>query len=340
MGVIQVVSDRPGAGKTCLINALLTRLAESGKKAGYYKPFSPSSENDPDVFFISQHLLVGENIPPPRPALQETGSALTGPLSQDIQNAIARLDTTTATVLVEGPELAGANGQNSSLASQLASLLEGRVLLMVQYTRGLDAAAVASASQPFGERLAGIVINFTPKHRRREIGHGLVEELRSAGLPALGAIPEDRAMLAVTVQQIAEHLGGSWVQEPVNTDASVDCFLIGGNIMDNGLDYLGRFPNQAVITRSERPDLQMASLMCDTKCLILTGGTQPIEYVRVEAAKREVPLILVDTSTLSAAEALEGLLERASPYSLQKVQRFAQLVRQHLDIAALEAILH
>jgi BioD-like phosphotransacetylase family protein len=342
MGIIQVVSDRPGAGKTCLISALLTRLAEAGKRAGYYKPFSSSPEYDPDVFFISQHLLPAENVPQPRPAPQGTssGPTLTGQLSQEIQNAVANLNATADTILVEGPALVGADSQPSPLASQLASLLDARVLLVVQYARGLDATAVASASEPFSNRLAGVVINSTAKHRRREIGLGLVEELRSNGLPALGALPEDRAMLAVTVQQIAEHLGGQWVQEPVNTDARVDRFLIGANIMDSGPTYFGRFPNQAVIIRAERPDLQMACLMCDTKCLILTGGTQPIEYVKVEAMHREVPLILVDSDTLSTAEALEGLLERASPYSLQKVQRFAQLMRQHLDTAALEAILN
>jgi uncharacterized protein len=338
MGIIQFVSDRPGAGKTCLISALLTRLAEAGKRAGYYKPFSSSPEYDPDVFFISQHLLPGENVPQPRPAPRGTssGPTLTGQLS----NAVANLNATADTVLVEGPALVGADSQASPLASQLASLLDASVLLMVQYARGLDAAAVTSASEPFSDRLAGVVINSTAKHRRREIGLGLVEKLRSKGLPALGALPEDRAMLAVTVQQIAEHLGGQWVQEPVNTDTCVDRFLIGANIMDSGPTYFGRFPNQAVIIRAERPDLQMACLMCDTKCLILTGGTQPIEYVKVEAMHREVPLILVDSDTLSTAEALEGLLERASPYSLQKVRRFAQLVRQHLDTAALEAILN
>jgi BioD-like phosphotransacetylase family protein len=334
MGIVQVVSDRPGGGKTSLVSALLTRLAESGKKASYYKPFSSSPDSDPDVSFISRHLLIGENISQPRPMPPEDSQ-----LNQEVQNAVASLAANADTVLVEGPNLAGADGATSSLASQLASLLDARVLLIFQYARGLDATAITSASTVFGERLAGVVINSTPKHRRREIGHELVEELRSEGLPALGALPEEREMLAVTVQQIAEYLGGRWIQEPVNTHAGIDRFLIGGNIMDSGYTYFGRFLNQAVITRSERPDLQMTCLACDTKCLILTGGTQPIEYVKVEARHRGVPLILVNSNTLSTAEALEGLLERSNPYSLQKVQRFAQLMEQNLDMAALDSIL-
>ena len=146
-------------------------------------------------------------------------------------------------------------------------------------------------------------------------------------------------MLSVTVQQIADYLGGRWVQEPVNTDEHVEHFLIGGNIMDSGPNYFGRHRNQAVITRADRPDIQMASLVGDTKCLVLTGGTEPIEYIRVEALQHDVPLILVDQNTLSTAERLGGLLERPGPLSVQKVRRFNHLVQEHLQLEPLSSVL-
>ena len=146
-------------------------------------------------------------------------------------------------------------------------------------------------------------------------------------------------MLGITVQQIAEELGGRWVQDPVNTDARIDRFLLGGNIMDSGHTYYGRFANQAVIVRAERPDIQMASLMEDTRCLVLTGGGEPTDYVKAEAFERDVPLISVAGSTLSTAEDLAGVLERATIYSQNKVDRFGQLMRQNLDMDTLSALL-
>lgn len=340
MGVIQVFANRPGAGKTCLIGALLSNFTQQGKRAGYYKPFSSSPAIDLDASFVSRELLAEGS--PQIPAPQPIPSALETPsISQEILEALdAANDVTLNDVtLIEGPDLTLAGGQSSSLAAELAALSNAKVILMVQYERGLDAAAIGVLAEPFRERLIGLVVNQSPIHRSRETAQELIDPLRDNGLPVLGAIPEDRFMLSVTVQQIIDHLNGSWVQEPANTNAHVDRFLIGGNIMDSGPNYFGRYSNQAVITRAERPDIQMASLMCDTKCLVLTGGAEPTEYIRVEANKKGVPLISVDGGTISTAEALNGLLERANPHSLSKVQRFSTLMQEHLDLDTLNAAL-
>jgi hypothetical protein len=336
VGVIQVVSNRPGAGKTCLIGALLHQLSQQGRKVAYYKPLSSTPGSDLDVAFLSSHFLADSNdaqIPNPHPLPQtvEAGSTLSGPLTQQIHESVSSLAAAADVVLVEGPEL--------TLAAQLVPLLPARVVLVAQYEKGLNAEALAGLAGPFAGGMVGVVINSFPVYRKKEIKQKLVAALKGRAVQFLGAIPDDRAMLGVTVQQIADHLGGRWVQDPGNTNAYVDHFLIGGNIMDSGPNYFGRFSNQAVITRAERPDIQMASLMCDTRCLVLTGGAQPTEYVRVEASQRGVPLILVDGDSISTAEALNGLLEQANAYSMQKIQRFAHLMREHLDTEALGAIL-
>jgi BioD-like phosphotransacetylase family protein len=147
-------------------------------------------------------------------------------------------------------------------------------------------------------------------------------------------------MLAVTVQEIADHLGGQWVQEPVNTDALVERFLIGGNIMDAGSTYFGRFPSQAVVTRAARPDIQMASLMEDTRCLVLTGGSQPTDYVKAEALQRDVALILVEDSTMDTADALGTILSRTTAHSPSKVRKFLELLNQSSDLSSLTSALH
>jgi len=338
VGVIQVVCNRPGAGKTCLIGALLSNLTQQGKNAGYYKPFSSSAAPDLDVSFVSQQLLSDSSsqVLTPQPLPSNSGISS---ISQLVLNSIGTLAAATDLTLVEGPDITLDDGHPSSIASDLASLTDSKAILVVQYESDLDAGTIRTLAEPFQERLIGLVINHALIHRRQEITHELIQPLRNSGLPILGAIPEDRFMLSVTVQQIIEHLNGKWVQEPENINAHVDRFLIGGNIMDSGPSYFGRYSNQAVITRAERPDIQMASLMCDTKCLVLTGGEEPTEYIRVEANKKGVPLISVAGGTISTAEALNGLLERANPHSLAKVRRFATLMQEHLDMDTLIASL-
>ena len=342
MAVLLVVGDRSGTGKTCLVGAILSHLAATGRSAAYFKPFSNHPQADADVAFISTHLLAGAGdpqVPAPIQTPQEDSSStmLTGPAGQEVGKAAADLASTADVVLVEGPDLTSPGGQMWSLPLELAELLNSRVLLLAGYANNLEIQALLDTVQPLSNRIAGLVINGVPPYRRHAVQEGLVAEVRSRGFSVLGTLPEDRPMLAVTVQQIADHLGGTWVQETENTDAYVDQFLIGGNIMDSGLTYFGRFPNQAVITRAERPDIQMSCLMTETRCLVLTGGGEPTEYVKAEALQREVPLILVEGGTLETAEALGGLLNLANPHSVGKIARFAELARRHLDLEALTA---
>ena len=143
----------------------------------------------------------------------------------------------------------------------------------------------------------------------------------------------------MTVEQLAEHLGGQWVLDPVNIDAPVERFMIGGNIMDGGPTYFNRYPNQAMITRVERPDIQMASMCDKTCCLVLTGPGEPTEYIKAEALQREVPLIQVRTNTHETAAALAGLLDKADARTIAKANHFAGLLEQYLGAAALELLL-
>jgi BioD-like phosphotransacetylase family protein len=292
------------------------------------------------VSFVSELLLAGPGGPPvpdPRrlPPNNEHGPALGTPLAGQIKSDVTQLEAAAGLVLVESPDLEQPGGGASPLPLELASLLDSRVVLLFRYTHDLNADAILTASRPFGDRLAGIVVNGVTAYRGRDINQTLAAEVRVRLVPFLGAIPEDRAILAVTVQQIADFLGGRWVQEPDETDASIERFLIGGNILDFGETYFGRYSNQAVITRSARPDIQMASMLAGARCLVLTGGAEPAEYVKAEALQREVPLILVEGNTLDTAEALAGLLQQANTHSTQKIQRFLHLLRSHLDLDAL-----
>ena len=342
MSVLQIAADQPGAGKTSLAGALLPHLAESGKRAGYYKPFSNHPGEDPDVAFIVRSLLDPSSssqvpAPLPLPFLNSTGPSLVNSAADEVQRAVTTLQGQCDLVLLEGPDLATPTGQSSSLALELSSLIDSKVLLLIRYAQDLSAADVQRAAQPFGNRLAGVLINGVTLYRKREFGQSTEAVLAAQGIPFWGTLGEDRGMLAVTVQQIMDYLAGHWAQEPENTEASVERFLIGGNIMDLGPTYFGRYSNQAVIVRAGRPDIQMASLLPETRCLIMTGREELTEYVKAEALQRGVPLILVESNTLETAEALGGIIDNTSALTRRKIDRFLQVLRCSLDLDTLLA---
>ena len=328
MATLNIVSTEPGAGKTCLAGALARRLAKEGKRVAYYKPLSTNPEDDPDLGFVGGMLdslgTSQEGVPSPFPQpvdASQLPTRLSEARTREVADAVAGLDSAFDAVLIEWQAPALPPDQPT--------------LLVHSHSGGRDLAAalelVTAECGRYGNGVSGIVINNVGRHRRRDVEDRLVNPLRSKGLPVLGAIPEDREMLSLTLEQVADFLEGEWVREPENPHMWVDRFLIGGNIMDSGPNYFGRYANQAVITRAQRPDIQMASLMCDTRFLVLTGGEEPTEYIRVEAQKREASLLMVEGGTLDVAEHLGGLLALANPYSDHKLDTFTRLADQHMQ---------
>ena len=337
MAALYIASDRPGAGKTALASSLASRLSKDGKGVGYFKPFSNSPQEDPDVAFIGRHVLVGDDEtaltePLPLPKVKEAGPTIPKTTATKLKRSLNSLAKANEVVLVEGPSLLGHEGGASTISGEVSELLEARVVLIVHYVPGLDVPQVARNGEAFGERLLGVLINCVTRYREREVRLNLAPALEAAGIKVLGVMPEDRLMLSVTTGQLAEHLEGRWVLGEDKDQELVENYLIGGNIMDSGISYFGRADSKAVIVRGDRPDIQLASLATPTTCLVLTGGHEPNQYVYYQAQQQEVPLLVVQSDTITTSHALDTVLERCTCHHPQKLKRFQELLQGYADV--------
>ncbi len=324
MSVLLVASHRPGAGKTSVAAGLATLIARSGVRISVCKPVSPSGLTDPDAVYFARHFRGGVAV-----ASSEDDTSLDA-----AANAVRSLTGISEHVIAEMANPASGSGAASPIVTGLVERLSARVVAVFGYEPDTTAVSVSSAVATLGPSLAGVIINQPPRYRTQR-AQNLLSELANVGVPVIGAVPEDRAMLSLNLEQLEASLGGRWELEPDDGDVWVDRFLIGGNIMDSGAGYFGRYGHQAVITRAERPDIQMASLMQDTRCLVLTGGARPTEYIRVEAAKRNVPVLLVDQGTVATADAVGGLMGAIVPHARHKAERMADLLENRVDLTAL-----
>ena len=252
---VVLITGPTGAGKSSLAYGLLARSSEAGHSAAYCKPFSAAPDQDADHAFATAALAGALGIavgPAPRP--------LDGGVD-DASSAIAELARQHEAVIVEAAD--------GSPAAELAYAVDASMVQVSPYSQGRNwANAVDEVAVRWGRRLAEVVVNAVPQYRRDAVAAG------AAGSQAdvdTVVIPESRVMIAPTVAQIGEQLQAEWALDPVNEDAIVERYLIGGNIMDNGPTYYGRYRNQAVITRAQRPDIQLASMLPQTRCLLLTG---------------------------------------------------------------------
>jgi BioD-like phosphotransacetylase family protein len=237
-------------------------------------------------------------------------------------------------VLVEG-----SNALSSGDGRRLAEALDAKVLAVVRHRHTLDATALGSWPAMHGDRLLGFLFNQRGRYLDTEVKISLLPSLASAKLKSFGVIPEDRALLAVTVGQIADHLGGRFVTDENNLDGLVEYFMVGGWTLDEGRLYFETRQNKAAIMRGDRPDIQMAALSTPTVAMVCTQGLEPIEYVKYEAQEEGAAVMVVPTGTVATMEALNTLQEKAGFGHPAKLRRFTELLERHADVKGLVAAL-
>ncbi len=314
LAILYVASDRPGVGKTALCAALAHELRQHGKNAAVFKPVAASAGDDPDV--AAYRELLGQSQAPEGPA--------------DVETSVAQLAERNDVVLVEGTSSAADND-----AAKLTEALDAKVIAVARYGPDLDADDLAAFKATFGDRLIGFVVNSLTRYQGTSYKTELAPSIQARGLVPLGAIFEDRRLLGVTVGDLATHLDATYLNVCNSDDALVEHVMVGGMGLDSGEMYFGLRQHKAVVVRGDRPDIQMSALATPTACMVLANGIEPIEYVLNEAAQEEVPLISVQTDTLGTMESMNGLLDRARFDHPAKLERFVELLDEHVDTAAI-----
>ena len=176
------------------------------------------------------------------------------------------------------------------------------------------------------------MINGRTEYQGTAVETEFIPALEALGIRTLGVVPEDRKLVSSTIDQIVEHLDGRYLEGSEYGDRIIEHFLVGGMGLDSGTLYFGIREDKAVIVRGDRPDIQMAALHTPTSCLILTNGTEPLEYIVHEAELEEVPIVIADTDTLDTMKALRTLQERVRFDHPDKVERFGALLRENVDL--------
>ena len=321
MPTLIIASTSPGAGKTAVTAGLAAWLGKSGRKVAVARAWSADPAGDKDAAAFRSLL---------KDAVQVAPEAVSGsPAAAQTRQFAARLKAAAqgATVaVIEG----GSGDAAPSLA--LAEAADGLVVLVARMTD-----SIVPVAQAYGTRLAGVIVNNVPRYRTHALETEVIPALRQAGVPYLGAIPEDRRLIAPSIGLVAEHLGAEFALLPEESARLVDNFLIGGLVLDWGPTYFGSQENTGVIVRGDRPDVQIAALQTDTtRAMVLTKGVSPIEYVYYEARQREIPVVVSPYDTHETASRLESLLPKIRFDHPDKLARAVELVESRLDLKMIE----
>ena len=131
---------------------------------------------------------------------------------------------------------------------------------------------------------------------------------------------EDNQTAGITIGQLADCLQSEVLNSSNKLDEVVEHLMVGAMCTDPSPGYFGLKPNKAVITRSDRADMQLGALETSIKCLILSGGKKPIPSVLSRAEEKSVPVLLVEKDTPSIISELERAFSEVVEINDQPVQ--------------------
>jgi BioD-like phosphotransacetylase family protein len=149
----------------------------------------------------------------------------------------------------------------------------------------------------------------------------------SARRTVLAVLPEDRTLAAPSVSDIAETLDARWLHEAAD-HASIDRVMIGTVASDAASPYFGNRERKCVITRFDKTDIQLAALLTDLACMVITGGGEPSPYLidRIEGGREHVALLEASGTTVETMTAHEGLFGRSRFEGSGKLDRAVALL--------------
>jgi BioD-like phosphotransacetylase family protein len=209
------------------------------------------------------------------------------------------------------------------------------VLVVTRYDGILAADRALAAREALGDRLIGAIFTAVDEPEAGAAAEIVAPALERRGLPVLGLMPAERALLAISVGELVRGLSGRLIVGVEAGDNLIEHLVIGAMNAEAALTYFRQRANKAVVTGGDRTDLQLAALETPTTCLVLTGNLYPSPQVVERARAQRVPIVLVEQDTLGAVREIERLFTAARFRQPRKVERLMPLLEEQVDLPRL-----
>ncbi len=347
MRSIIVTSTKPYTGKSGIAVALASVLADRGMDVGYFKPYGTMPvvvdglTTDEDALYVNRTLPRPSDVGDVCPVVRTQGlieRVLRGEAVDGIGGVLEawqRCSEGRDVMVIEGPTEPVQGACVGLALTDVVRLFDAKVLL-VDRPRPTDLPEDALAvSRQLGEDLAGLLLNGVHESRLPVARDRILPFLESRGIRTLGAIPFDPALGSVTVREIVEALDAVVITAEDRLDDTVEAFMVGAMGQEKALRFFRRKANKAVITGGDRADVQLAALETSTRCIVLTGNLPPDPFVATRAEELGVPMLMVDTDTLTAVERMEMLLGRVHLHDPVKAARIRAMLEKDCDLERL-----
>lgn len=316
MTALYVTSLVERAGKTTICTGLANHLLSGGKKVGFLKPIIAKEVegSDSDAFFMKQVLSLDEPLDNICPVISGQDN-----MASKVRKAYDRVSPGRDVVIVEGV-----------CERSIIEALDAKTIIVEDYSKE-PKAKLGNGYKDLGEYLLGVVVNKVPPGRLERVYDEVSSQFSKAGKNILGVLPEDRILFTLSVGELAEYLQGEILNSAEKSGELVENFMLGAMTVDPGPEYFGRKANKAVVVKGGRPDMQMAALETSVRCLILSGNIAPIPAVQHRAKEKNVPIIVVESDTMTTVTAIEKALDRTRLDQAKKLAKLTEIMEEHFN---------
>jgi BioD-like phosphotransacetylase family protein len=344
------IASKENAGKTALCAGIGRRLLGQGKKVGYFIPVCISSNSsitgNSDLTFIKEVLGLeepSEVIAPVNLSSRELWASLTDSpedFNQKVKKNHLRVAKGKDVVIMEGLSGLAIDNVANLACYRIAETLDSKVVILLRDSANLAPSDIVRVAGELGQRFLGAVVNFVPQNGFEARKQKITDSFQKAGIKMLGILPEERALLGVSVKELADALGGEIITSLENAGEVVENIMLGAMTIDSGLYYFNRKKDKAAIIRGDRPDMQLAALQTPTRCLVLTNDTRPLANVILEAEDKHVPIVIVPKDISSTVADVEKTLAASAFKGSGKLKKFEQVLDKYLDFKYLYSTLN
>ena len=358
---IFVAATRMNDGKTTACLGLFAALQHLYPRVGFIKPVGQryveveGLKVDEDSYLLDRIYNVHVPIESMSPITIDptfTRRFLANPeetyaqLVDKICRAFDRVSWEKDFTLIEGTGHAGVGSVFDLSNARVARILDAKVILVCPGGIGRPVDEIALNKALFdkvGVEIIGAILNKVEADKIPQIAHYAGLGLARLGVPLLGVLPVQKMLSAPNLSQVAEEIGGRWLNARVTGAHERILRVVVGAMTAKGIiDHLQ--PGNLLITPGDRDDVILAAIsatsISGTKAIagiILTNDLLPHPKLLELLAQTDLPVIAAREDAYTITSKIHNMTVKTQPQDTDKIPVIKQLVTEHVDMSKLLA---
>jgi BioD-like phosphotransacetylase family protein len=276
----------------------------------------------------------------------ENPEGLLPTLEDRICRAFDRVSWEKDFTIIEGTGHAGVGSVFDLSNARVAKLLNAKVILVSPggIGRPVDELALNKALfDHYGVEVIGAILNKIEPDKMDMVHHYAGLGLARLGIPLLGVLPIQTALIAPNLAQIAEEIGGKWLNgRRGGVKQRVQRVVVGAMSAKGIVDYLQ--PGVLIITPGDRDDILLAALAsskisggASIAGLVVTNDIKPHPKLAELLAQTDIPVIATKEESYEVTSRINHMSVKTQPQDHDKFPIIKQLIADHVDLSKLIA---